>query len=485
MQQQQQQKSQALKTPALVQRKSQPTLATQSLPFETIQVESATQQKNLKTYIARDSQYQTTLDRQHKRHVELAQQKKQEIDLANQLRRERVQHKGLTLFGPGYNGYGNGKTGPPTPYTRIVYPGDKKRKRQQIRIPLQHSIEQAKKEELLVPIRLDIDQDGYRVRDTFTWNLNESLISPEQFAEITCDDLRLPVPVFGPLIAASIKEQIQDFDLNMSSMVVQDESKVDAYEEFMRSKKQKIQHTEEEEETISKSSSIELRTIIKLDIIVGNRILNDQFEWDITCKHNSPEAFAEKMVSDLGLGGEFKTAIAHSIREQVHVYIKSLLLTGHDFNDSLVENDELRRSFLPVVRNVVRETQYLERFTPSLLELTESELDKIEKGRIRESRRKRRGVRNRKGVVSLPDRDPIPTFRTIFASPPEHEMTDDQFLKSMQVNPGLDAHHSQRKSAAKARMSIAAEAAGVSLTSGQLEDHVDQATRPISSKYQH
>ena len=118
----------------MVQRKSQPTLATQSLPFETIQVESVTQQKNLKTYIDRDSQYQTTLDRQHKRHVELAQQKKQEIDLANQLRRERVQHKGLTLFGPGYNGYGNGKTGPPTPYTRIVYPGDKKRKRQQIRM---------------------------------------------------------------------------------------------------------------------------------------------------------------------------------------------------------------------------------------------------------------------------------------------------------------------------------------------------------------
>ncbi|KAI8380723.1 hypothetical protein BD560DRAFT_386933 [Blakeslea trispora] len=484
-QQHQQQQQQAVpKTVGMMQRKSQPVLSTQSLPFDTVHVETVRHKKNLKTYMDRDNRYQVTLDRQHKRHVELAQQKKQEIDLANQTRRERAQHKGMSTFGLGYNGYGNGKTGPPTPYTRITYPGEKKRKRQQIRIPLQHCIEQAKKEELLVPIRLDIDQDGYRVRDTFTWNLNESLISPEQFAEITCDDLRLPVPVFGPLIAASIKEQIQDFDLNMSSMVVQEDSKVDAYQEFIRSKKQKTDK-EEEEKVVEKKPMTELRTIIKLDIIVGHRILNDQFEWDITCQHNSPEMFAEKMVTDLGLGGEFKTAIAHSIREQVHVYIKSLLLTGHDFSDNLVENDELRRSFLPTVRNVIREGQYLERFTPSLLELTESEMDKIEKGRIRESRRKRRGVRNRKGVVSLPDRDPIPTFRTIFASPPEHEMTDDQFLKSMQINNSIEAHHSQRKSAAKARMNIAAEAAGVSLTSGQLEDHVDQITRPVSNKLVH
>lgn len=105
-------------------------------------------------------------------------------------------------------------------------------------------------------------------------------------------------------------------------------------------------------------------------------------------------------------------------------------------------------------------------------------------------RRKRRGVRNRKGA-NLPDRDPIPTYRTIFNSP-EHEMTDDQFLKSMQTtNDSSASLHSQRRSAMKARMNIAAEAAGVSLTSGQLvndnsnsfQSTVDMATRPVPSKY--
>jgi hypothetical protein len=31
-----------------------------------------------------------------------------------------------------------------------------------------------------VPIRLDMDIEGQKLRDTFLWNKNESLLSPEQ-----------------------------------------------------------------------------------------------------------------------------------------------------------------------------------------------------------------------------------------------------------------------------------------------------------------
>lgn len=31
---------------------------------------------------------------------------------------------------------------------------------------------EANNEEILAPIRLDIEHDGYKVRDTFTWNMN-------------------------------------------------------------------------------------------------------------------------------------------------------------------------------------------------------------------------------------------------------------------------------------------------------------------------
>jgi hypothetical protein len=78
-------------------------------------------------------------------------------------------------------------------------------------------------------------------------------------------------------------------------------------------------------------------------------------------------------------------------------------------------------------------------------------------------------------------------------------MTDDQFLKSMQTNDSSASLHSQRRSAMKARVNIAAEAAGVSLTSGQLvndnsnsmvqgggssfQSIIDMATCPVPSKY--
>lgn len=43
----------------------------------------------------------------------------------------------------------------------------------------------------------------------------------------------------------------------------------------------------------------------------------DQFEWDMSERENSPEKFALKLCSELGLGGEFVTTIAYSIRGQL------------------------------------------------------------------------------------------------------------------------------------------------------------------------
>ena len=61
--------------------------------------------------------------------------------------------------------------------------------------------------EMLVPIRLEIDHDHYKLRDTFTWNLNGAFtfsydtssqannnsqidltITPDIFAQGLCDD---------------------------------------------------------------------------------------------------------------------------------------------------------------------------------------------------------------------------------------------------------------------------------------------------------
>lgn len=42
-----------------------------------------------------------------------------------------------------------------------------------------------------------------------------------------------------------------------------------------------------------------------------------QVEWDMSEKDNNPETFAMKLCAELGLGGEFVTAIAYSIRGQL------------------------------------------------------------------------------------------------------------------------------------------------------------------------
>ena len=46
---------------------------------------------------------------------------------------------------------------------------------------------------------------------------------------------------------------------------------------------------------------------------MGNTSLVDQFEWDLSCPDNSPEDFARILCQELGLGGEFISAIAYRL----------------------------------------------------------------------------------------------------------------------------------------------------------------------------
>lgn len=184
----------------------------------------------------------------------------------------------------------------------------------------------------------------------------------------------------------------------------------------------------------------------------------------------------------------YRTAIAHSIREQIHIYIKSLLLVGYEFNSSSSIDDELRHSFLPRLKSILRrDTHIIERFTPSITELSDTAIEKMEKDRMREARRKRRGTRARRGII-LPDREPQKTHRTGFAPPPPvvpgggeagDMLTEEQLLLLQQQGSGYDLSGAgmttKRSAALKARMNIAAEAAttedqfmnGISLTSNK------------------
>jgi SWI/SNF-related matrix-associated actin-dependent regulator of chromatin subfamily B member 1 len=102
------------------------------------------------------------------------------------------------------------------------------------------------------------------------------------FAELLCDDLDLNPITFIPAIAQSIRVQL---DSHPSDNIIEENT--------------------------------DQRVIIKLNIHVGNVSLVDQFEWDMSESQNSPEEFAKKLSAELGLGGEFVTSIAYSIRGQL------------------------------------------------------------------------------------------------------------------------------------------------------------------------
>ena len=53
-----------------------------------------------------------------------------------------------------------------------------------------------------------------------SYQITETLITPEQFAQVLCDDLDLPTSNFVPAISQSIRQQVEQFS---SDMIPQDE----------------------------------------------------------------------------------------------------------------------------------------------------------------------------------------------------------------------------------------------------------------------
>lgn len=307
------------------------------------------------------------------------------------------------IYGPGYGQYGKFGNGiNQGKGTTLVYPAQRKRaggkKTRELRVPRKELAKQSEQLDELVPIRLDIEWDKIRLRDTFTWNLHDRVTPPDLFAQQLVEDFKLPLEQCGPLVqqvSASLKEQIQDYHPH----IFIEEEALDPHLPYNAYKDD------------------EMRITIKLNITIGAHTLVDQFEWEINSPLNSPELFAEQMTRDLSLAGEFTTAIAHSIREQSQLFTRSLFVTGHPFDGRPVEDQELKAGFLPSpMQSPFRPYQAAKEFTPYLYELNEVELEKTELSLSREERRQKRSV-NRRGGPALPDlKDRRRTIRTLVVS---------------------------------------------------------------------
>ncbi|EQC25523.1 hypothetical protein SDRG_16606 [Saprolegnia diclina VS20] len=173
----------------------------------------------------------------------------------------------------------------------------------------------------LIPIRLDVDVDGYRYIDAFLLSTNESDYTYETLSSSLIKDLDLPDCFYAPIIE-SIKAQVAAATkyLPWSSVV--------------------------------KSEAL-YRIYIKLRI--NDTILLDTFEWDLHNPSNDPEQFARVFCSEMGLCGEFELAIAMSIRDQLQQYAK-----GH------LEQQKDQASRLPPVAQPLRDMDDAKLWEPKI-----------------------------------------------------------------------------------------------------------------------
>jgi SWI/SNF-related matrix-associated actin-dependent regulator of chromatin subfamily B protein 1 len=117
--------------------------------------------------------------------------------------------------------------------------------------------------------------------------IKDNLISPEQFAEGMLEDLKIPIEMIMPLtsmIAKSIREQVYDYYHHAPVALIKGK------------------------DVFNQSDSPEIRIRIKLDIVCKNIVLSDEIEWDLNCKRNEPERFAESLCAELRLPNEFMYA---------------------------------------------------------------------------------------------------------------------------------------------------------------------------------
>ncbi|KAJ2663025.1 Chromatin structure remodeling complex protein sfh1 [Coemansia sp. RSA 1200] len=208
-------------------------------------------------------------------------------------------------------------------------------------------------EELLVPIRLEMEVGDYRLHDVFVWNAKERVITPEQFSAIYCADLSLPATgragaqeYIAQLIRQQVAEHIAASDWDFGGD--------------------------------------ELRVNINLEVQVGTHVLRDRIEWDILEPLGSkPEEFARTLCQDLGLGGEYPPLVAHRVREEIARLQKELSEAG--------DAHWLRQQ---PVDSVFRPINMAEAWGPSVEIMSAEDLDRMWMHKERSYRRMRRSERS-------------------------------------------------------------------------------------------
>jgi len=205
---------------------------------------------------------------------------------------------------------------------------------------------------VLIPIRIDLDLPNGRLHDTFLWNLHETLITPDIFAQTMGADLDLPPHVVST-IAAAIRDQLAEYAPVAQISIPE--------------------------------SSGEMRAICPLTVNLDDVVYTDRFEWDLANTLLSPEHFAKVICSELGLRNEFIPSIAAGIYEFSLQRKKDL----YDSGLPELDNSSARQDGADGGWRLDQEGLGVD-WEPRVEQLSREEIEKREIDREREVRRLRR-----------------------------------------------------------------------------------------------
>lgn len=211
----------------------------------------------------------------------------------------------------------------------------------------------------LVPVKLNLEYNAgaSKLVDFFMWNVDETLVTPDQFASLLCLELELPTLLHQEIVE-SINKQVEDYHFVINAQLPQ---------------------------------GAEYHVIIDLSVNLNKKLYEDKFEWDLNQSEVTPDNFAEIVVADLGLSLEFKPAISHSLHEMI-LRLKRELIDG-SYNHELHKYQQL--AGLIFERNIrIRTDSSIHNgnavWEPSIQTLSPWEIEKREIERERNTRRLKR-----------------------------------------------------------------------------------------------
>lgn len=209
----------------------------------------------------------------------------------------------------------------------------------------------------LIPINLYIDLESKKFKDQFLWDINEPYISVDFFAKLLVDENQLP-STFEDEIKSQMIKQINQFN------------------------------------TFERLEGEIIRPI-KLEVRQGDKLLTDQFEWDINNPDNNTERFAANYAKDLGIGNEFILPIALSIKEQVLEFRKTCYMDKKFYYQMNNNTNKSSAYYSERVINSKRIFRDLYDFTEWQPNIKTISLNEIQKHEQKEERKYRYAQRKR------------------------------------------------------------------------------------------